>query len=143
MAGVTFTFNNFKSLVELNIGIAQRLDENRAESFTLLYCDFNDITTDNVLEALSSTLRQSDSILHYDREYFFVLPYTDKYGAEVVKQIFEDVFEKNIPNFMVSYPVDGENAKELLTMLQESVSTFLKKDLDYLDRFIKEEEGLE
>jgi len=139
MAGVYFTFNNFDALLQLNIGIAKRLDENRAESFTLLYCDFGEISSENVQDSLSTALRSSDSIANYDTDYFFILPYTDKYGAEVVKQIFEDLFETTIPNFMVSYPVDGENAKELIGMLQESVSTFLKKDLDYLDRFLLEE----
>ena len=143
MAGVTFTFNNFKSLLDLNIGIAQRLDENRAESFTLLYCDFGDIATENIKDTISTALRNSDSIVHYDTDYYFVLPYTDKYGAEVVKQIFEDLFERDIPNFMISYPVDGESAAELLEMMQDSVSTFLKKDLDYLDRFFLEEEEKE
>ncbi len=138
MAGVHFTFNNFKALLELNIGIAQRLDENRAESFTLLYCDFDEIATQSITDSLATALRQSDSIAHYDTDYFFVLPYTDKYGAEVVKQIFEDIFERDIPYFMISYPVDGENANDLLEMLQDSVSTFLKKDLDYLDRFLEE-----
>lgn len=143
MAGVYFTFNNFKSLLQLNIGIAQRLDENRAESFTLLYCDFGDVATENIKETLATALRNSDSIVHYDTDYYFVLPYTDKYGAEVVKQIFEDLFERDIPNFMISYPVDGESAAELLEMMQDSVSTFLKKDLDYLDRFFLEEEEKE
>ena len=136
MAGVHFTFNNFKALLELNIGISQRLDENRAESFTLLYCDFSDVYSENMNESLSTALRTSDSIVHYDTDYYFVLPYTDKYGAEVVKQIFEDIFEKPIANFMISYPVDGENAFELLETMQDSVATFLKKDLDYLDRFL-------
>ena len=143
MAGVTFTFNNFKSLLDLNIGIAQRLDENRAESFTLLYCDFGDVATENIKETLATALRNSDSIVHYDTDYYFVLPYTDKYGAEVVKQIFEDLFERDIPNFMISYPVDGESAAELLEMMQDSVSTFLKKDLDYLDRFFLQEDEKE
>ena len=138
MAGVHFTFNNFKALLDLNIGISQRLDENRAESFTLLYCDFSAITTESVSTSLANALRSSDSIVNYDTDYYFVLPYTDKYGAEVVKQIFEDIFEKQIPSFMISYPVDGENSKELIEMLQDSISTFLKKDLDYLDRFIED-----
>ena len=140
MAGVYFTFNNFKALLDLNICIAQRLDENRAESFTLLYCDFGDVATENIKETLSTALRNSDSIVHYDTDYYFVLPYTDKYGAEVVKQIYEDLFERDIPNFMISYPVDGESSAELIEMMQDSVSTFLKKDLDYLDRFFLEEE---
>jgi len=33
MAGVYFGFDNFKQLLDLTIGLAQRLDENRAESF--------------------------------------------------------------------------------------------------------------
>ena len=140
MGGVYFTFNNFDALLQLNIGIAKRLDENRAESFTLLYCDFGDISNDNIKESIATALRTSDSIAYYDTDYFFILPYTDKYGAEVVKQIFEDLFEKTIPSFMISYPVDGENSQELLEMLQNSVSTFLKKDLSYLDRFLKEED---
>ena len=143
MAGVHFTFNNFQSLLELNIGIAQRLDENRAESFTLLFCDFGDVATESITDTLSTALRKSDSIVNYDTDYFFVLPYTDKYGAEVVKQIFEDLFDRDIPNFMISYPVDGETAEELIEMIQDSVSTFLKKDLDYLDRFLSKEEEKE
>jgi len=139
MAGVHFTFNNFKALLELNIGISQRLDENRAESFTLLYCDFSDVATDNITQSLATTLRSSDSIVNYDMDYYFVLPYTDKYGAEVVKQIFEDIFEKPIPGFLISYPVDGENANELLETIQNSVALFLKNDLNYLDRFLDEE----
>jgi hypothetical protein len=140
MAGTRFTFNNFQALLDLNIGISQRLDENRAESFTLLYCDFSSVYSDSINDSLATVLRGSDAIVHYDTDYFFVLPYTDKYGAEVVKQIFEDVFEQNVPYFMVSYPVDGENSSELLETLRDSVSTFLKKDLDYLDRFIEVEE---
>ena len=142
MAGTRFTFNNFKSLLDLNIGISQRLDENRAESFTLLYCNFDSIHSDNIKDSLATVLRGSDSIVNYDTDYYFVLPYTDKYGAEVVKQIFEDIFDKNIPYFMISYPVDGETSKELLETMQDSVATFLKKDLDYLDRFLEEDENL-
>jgi len=139
MAGVHFTFNNFQALLDLNIGISQRLDENRAESFTMLYCDLANIESADLVETLQTTLRRSDSVVNYDTDYFFILPYTDKYGAEVVKQIFEDLFEVDIPNFMISYPVDGEDSKELLETIQDNVSTFLKKDLDYLDRFILEE----
>ncbi len=139
MAGVYFQFGSFDALLKLNIGIANRLDENRAESFTLLYCDFSDLdTSDSIENSIIETLRTSDSVVNFDKNYFFVLPYTDKYGAEVVKQMFEDLFEKNIKSFMVSYPVDGENAEELLETLQDSVSTFLKIDLECLDRFLRE-----
>jgi hypothetical protein len=135
MAGVHFSFDNFEQLMQLNMGIADRLDENRAESFTLLYCDFSDIDKEVIKTSLEGTLRTSDSIVNHEGDYFFVLPYTDKYGAEVVKTMFDDFFAKYLNAFLLSYPVDGETPKAIFENLQDSVSTFYKKDLHCLDRF--------
>ncbi len=118
MAGVSFSFINFSSLIELNMGISERLDENRAESFTLLFCDFSDIEMDTIKVCLEDILRTSDAIVHYDHYYFFVLPYTDKYGATVVKNMFEEFFNTYIKSSTVSYPINGETADELLQALQ-------------------------
>ena len=137
MAGIYFSFDNFKQLMELNIGISQRLDENRAESFTLLYCDFSDIDKDVVDASLMDILRTSDSIVNHENDYFFVLPYTDKYGAEIVKKMFDEFFAKFLNSFLLSYPADGETAEEILSSMQDSTSLFLKNDLHCLDRFAK------
>jgi len=137
MAGIQFSFDNFQQLMELNIGISDRLDENRAESFTLLYCDFSGISEEIVDASLAEILRTSDSIVHDKSDYFFVLPYTDKYGAEIVKKMFDEFFAKFLDSFLLSYPVDGESPAEILGSMQDSVSTFYKKDLHCLDRFAK------
>ena len=92
MAGIHFTFDNFKQLISLNIGISDRLDENRAESFTLLYCDFKGIAPEIISSSLEEILRTSDAIVNDGTNYFFVLPYTDKYGAEMVKKMYDDFF---------------------------------------------------
>ena len=134
MAGIHFAFEDFKQLLALNIGIAERLDENRAESFTLVYCDFSGIDKEMVEASLQATLRTSDSIVNYGGDHFFVLPYTDKYGADIVKKMFDKFFDKFLNSFLISYPVDGETAMELIDVLQNSVSTFCKKDLVYLDQ---------
>jgi len=133
MAGIRFSFENFKQLLELNIGISDRLDQNRAESFTLLYCDFSKIDKEVVDSSLEEILRTSDSIVNYGSDYFFVLPYTDKYGANIVKGMFDEFFAQFLNSFLISYPVDGEDAEELLEVLQNSVSRFCKKDLVFLD----------
>ena len=133
MAGIHFTFDNFKQVLELNIGISDRLDENRAESFTLLYCDFSGIDTSVIDASLEEILRSSDAIINHESDYFFVLPYTDKYGADTVKKMFDEFFAKFLGSFMLSYPVDGETPKELLSTMQDSTSTFLKHDLHCLD----------
>lgn len=137
MAGIHFSFENFRQLMDLNIGISNRLDENRAESFTLLYCDFSGISQDVVDTCLAEILRTSDSIVHEGNDYFFVLPYTDKYGAEIVKKMFDEFFAKFLNSFLLSYPVDGETSETILGAMQDSVSTFFKDDLHCLDRFTR------
>lgn len=137
MAGIHFSFENLKQLMELNIGIADRLDANRAESFTLLYCDFSGNTSDVVDASLVEILRTSDAIVNYESDYFFVLPYTDKYGAEIVKKMFDEFFAKFLKSFLLSYPADGETAEEIFSNMQDSVSFFHKKELHCLDRFAK------
>ena len=129
MAGVHFTFDNIQQLLSLSIGIADRLDENRAESFTILYCDFSSVAPDIIKMSLEQVLRTSDAISSHESDYFFVLPYTDNYGAEIVKKMFTDFFAKDIKSFMVSYPRDGETPKALLEGLQDIVSADYDNDL--------------
>jgi len=137
MAGVHFTFENFEQIMNLNIGIANRLDENRAESFTLLYCDFSEIEASMIDDSLLEILRTSDSIVNSGSDYFFILPYTDKYGTDIVKKMFDEFFAKYLNAFMLSYPADGETPTELFGAMQDSVSTFLKKELVCLDDFTR------
>jgi hypothetical protein len=137
MAGIHFSFDNFRELMQLNIGISDRLDQNRAESFTLLYCSFEGILPEIIDSSLGEILRTSDSIVNDGTDYFFVLPYTDKYGTGIVKGMFDEFFAQYLGSFMLSYPVDGETAEELFGNMQDSVSLFLKKDLHSLDRFAK------
>lgn len=137
MAGIHFSFDNFEQLVALNIGISERLDENRAESLSLLYCDFSGIPQETVDASLVEVLRSSDSISNEGSDYFFVLPYTDKYGTEIVKKMFDEFFAKTLNAFLLSYPADGETPKALFETMQDSVSLFYKKDLHCLDRFTR------
>lgn len=132
MAGVKFSFYNFSSLIELNIGISNRLDENRSESFTILFCDFSNTTQTLIDTNLPSLLRTSDSIVHNERYYFFVMPYTDRYGTAIVKRMIEEAFLSPIPSAAVCYPSDGENAAELLESLHAEVKKVHSIDLDCL-----------
>jgi len=130
MAGVHFSYFNFPSLLKLNMGIADRLDENRAESFTVLFCDFSDFDPQVIKESLQSVLRDSDSIVHYKQFYFFVLPYTDKYGAQVVNNMLHDFFAGEYNSTTVSYPADGDTPKELIRELEFNLFQEFKLELD-------------
>ncbi|MFA5216655.1 hypothetical protein [Sulfuricurvum sp.] len=132
MAGVMFSFYNFSSLIELNIGISNRLDENRSESFTILFCDFSGTSQSSIDTNLPSLLRTSDSIIHYEQYYFFVMPYTDRFGTGIVKRMIEEVFATPIPSAAVCYPSNGENAAELLESLHAEAKKIHHIDLDCL-----------
>ena len=133
MAGIHFSFDNLKQLLDLNIGISDRLDSNRAESFTILYCDFGKVSNELVASSLEQVLRNSDSIVNLKDDYFFLLPYTDRYGADIVRKMFEEFFVQDLNSHSVSYPRDGENPNELLEELQNSVSRIHENDLICLD----------
>lgn len=135
MAGVHFGFDNFKQLLDLTIGLAQRLDENRAESFTILYCDFQGVQQSVIDSSLEQILRNSDAIVNDKTNYFFVLPYTDKYGAGIVKNMFGEFFAVDLKAHMVSYPIDGENAETLTQELRDFMALKYKNDLRCLDSF--------
>jgi len=132
MAGVSFSFFNFSALIQLNIGIADRLDENRSENFAILFCDFSKVAPDTIETNLESLLRTSDSIVHYENYYFFILPYTDRYGTGIVKRMVEELFSTSIPSSAVCYPINGENPSELLESLHSEVKKMHKIDLDCL-----------
>ncbi|RUM61909.1 MAG: hypothetical protein DSZ03_07705 [Sulfurimonas sp.] len=133
MAGVHFAYNNFPSLLQLNMGIADRLDDNRAESFTILYCNFQKVEDALIIESLEKVLRGSDVIVNSNKDYFFILPYTDKYGATIVKNMFEEFFDLYIPSYEASYPLNGETPEELFQSLQAGINKSLHTYLECLD----------
>ncbi len=142
MAGIHFSFLEFPSLIRLNMGISERLDENRSESFTILFCDFSDLDKEIIKESLQNVLRASDSIVHFDQFYFFVLPYTDKYGATIVKNMFEEFFNVYIRSVSISYPINGETVEEILVALQAKAKKEHDIYLECLDMTEKVQEKL-
>jgi len=132
MAGVTFSFYNFAALIDLNIGMAYRLDENRSESFTILFCDLSKFSQELIDALLPNLLRTSDSIVHYENYYFFVMPYTDRYGTGIVKRMIEESFASPVPSCAVCYPSNGENAQELFEALHVEAKKMHRIDLDCL-----------
>lgn len=135
--GVHFTFDNFKQLIDLTIGLAQRLDENRAESFTILYCDFSKVDSSVIDSSLEQILRNSDAIVNSATDYFFILPYTDKYGTGIVKNMFEEFFAKELQCCMVSYPIDGEKSELLVEELIDIAEKRFRNSLKCLRDFTR------
>ncbi len=133
MMSVPFSFYNFTGLVDLHRGIVERLDDAHLEAFSILYCDFEGLDKSKIDESLNQVVRSSDSYVHNDDAFFFVLYQTDKYGATVVANMFEEFFGKYIRHEVVSFPRDGDTAQELFDSLQAIVKKKLNIDLECLD----------
>jgi len=131
--GVPFSFYNFSGLVDLQRGIVERLDDAHLEAFSILYCDFEGLDKTKVEESLQQVVRSSDSYVHNDNAYFFILYQTDKYGATIVANMFEEFFAKYIRHDVVSFPRDGETAQDLFDALQSSVKKKMDVYLECLD----------
>lgn len=131
--GIPFSFYNFTGLVDLQRGIVERLTDTRLEAFSILYCDFSGLDKKKVEESLKLVVRSSDSYVHNDNAYFFILYQTDKYGATVVANMFEDFFATYVKHDVVSYPREGETAQDLFDALQASVKKKYDIDLECLD----------
>lgn len=132
MAGVAFSFDNFAALIDLNIGMAYRLDENRSESFTILFCDLTGLPQETIDAKLPTFFRTSDSIVRYEDYYFFVMPYTDRYGASIVKRMVDEGFSRTSASCAVCYPSNGENSEELFESLHAEAKKMHHIDLDCL-----------
>ena len=131
--GVHFSFYNFTGLIDLQRGIAERLDVAHLEAFSILYCDFTGLDKAKIDESLMQVIRSSDAYVHNDNAYFFILYQTDKYGATTVANMFEEFFAQYIKHEVVSFPRDGETAQDLFDSLQAGVKKKLDIDLECLD----------
>jgi hypothetical protein len=131
--GVQFSFYNFTGLIDLHRGIVDRTDDSRLEAFSILYCDFSKFTKEKVSESLSQVLRSSDSYVHNNHDYFFILYQTDSYGSGIVLNMFQEFFAQDIKHYISTYPKDAESAQELFDAIQAGVKKKLNIDLECLD----------
>ncbi len=131
--GVHFSFYNFTGLIDLQMGIVERLNDSRREAFTILYCDFSNLDKEQIETSVEQVVRSSDAYVHNDGNYFFLLYQTDIYGAQVVAGMLEEFFATKIKHDIVAFPKNADTSQELFDALQASVKKKLDIDLMCLD----------
>lgn len=136
MAAVVFSLKNLASLIQLNIGFAERFDERHIESFTLIYMRLIGLKHDIEPLEIASIMRETDAFALHDRHLFMTLPFTDKYGAVVVKNMLEEMINEPIASIEVSFPSDGDTPSEMLQSIQAQSIQRFNEALEFLDPFI-------
>ena len=131
--GVHFSFYNFTGLINLQMGIVERQNDSRREAFTILYCDFSNLDKKQIETSVEQVVRSSDTYVHNDNDYFFLLYQTDIYGANVVSGMLEEFFATKIKHDIVAFPKDADTPQDLFDALQASVKKKHNIDLECLD----------
>ena len=118
MAGQLFLFDDFSSLLKMEIGRSLR---NREElhRFSLLYFQIHE-TPERIQEVCSELLRYSDAIFHKEGDFLLILPETDRDGALHIPMLLEKYFKRPVYDAVVSFPEDGKSEEDLIAVLVEA-----------------------
>ena len=132
---VEFCFEDLENLIEYEIGKIRRMIP--FGKLSVLYFSVPSLDeAEKVYKLLVTVLRESDAIFVKDTNFFLVLPLTDKEGAEFIYTAIEGFFDKKFPKVISCYPLDGENAEELLKQIIKNAKFNYEVELN--DFFIKE-----
>jgi hypothetical protein len=120
MAANQFNFSDFPSTLERELGRIKRYNFNSLEQLSLMYMHFSVSDIPIVLSILPENLRSSDAIYQKGSHFFLLLPNTHREGALHIVNVIGELLENDFKHVVVSFPEDGESAKDLLAMMEES-----------------------
>lgn len=131
MAGVYFTFDNFRSLVSHEIGVLERFDKQKETKFSLLFFPMKNMDTTSVMHAMKKILRESDAVFEHKDGYYLLLSRTDLEGALHVLNQFEDFFGEKLSEVILTYPDDGNSAEVIFKKLHDYAKNWCQSELSF------------
>ena len=121
MAAKIFSPVDILSIIDLEIALIKRYKnvKDYAKNLSLIYFSLPD--SKEYDEIFEKFLRQTDVVIRENEHYIVVLHGTNEKGAiELLSGIQEFLNAKPI-DLVVAYPIDGKDAKELTTKLQDEI----------------------
>jgi len=117
MSGQRFSFDDFHSLLRMEVGRGRRVKE-VPYRFSLLYFQLHE-TPEMVQDVAKEMLRQSDAVFHRKEHFFLILPETDKEGALHIPRLLEEYFKRPVFDSAVTFPEDGDTEEDLVATLAD------------------------
>lgn len=120
MAAKRFLSDDFLSIIDLEISIIERYNENA--KLSLIYFRLPDRQEyDEIFERI---LRQTDAFIQEEEHFIAILYHTDTSGAAELLAGVQNFLDEKPLDMIVTYPKDGHNAKDLLSKLNEDIHEY-------------------
>lgn len=121
MASTSFSKKDLISLVNHHIALLNRFGIGDNAPFSIVYFSLEHKSEMDSIEIFQKILRQTDALVQIDNYFIVMLPGTDWNGATKLLDGIQDFLSQEKQDNIVSFPDDGENAKALLSKLENII----------------------
>ncbi len=131
MSSVVFTRQDATSLIDHHIALLKRFDVTEDNEFSVIYFSFKDKANHELSVIFQKLLRKTDALFQDENSMIVFLPGTDWNGATELLSGIQDFLNQPLNDNIVTYPVDGENATDMLDKLKKLVKENENVDLNF------------
>lgn len=121
MSSVVFDKQNIESLVSHHIALLKRFDTTEDDEFSVIYFNLGKKKDEELSTVFQKILRKTDALFQEGDDVTVMLPGTDWNGATELLSGIQEFLSQPLLDNVVTYPDDGDNAKDLLNKLGELV----------------------
>lgn len=121
MSSVVFDKQNIESLVSYHIALLKRFDTTEDDEFSVVYFHLGNKKDEELASVFQKILRKTDALFQENDDVVVMLPGTDWNGATELLSGIQEFLGQPLMDNVVTYPDDGNNAKDLLNKLGELV----------------------
>lgn len=121
MSSVVFDKQNIESLVSYHIALLKRFDTTEDDEFSVIYFNLGNKKDRELATVFQKILRKTDALFQEKDDVVVMLPGTDWNGATELLSGIQEFLGQSLMDNVVTYPDDGNNAKDLLNKLGELV----------------------
>jgi len=123
------TLDILKSIIDHQIAMINRFDQNSIEEFSLLFIKLDHIMELEIKKMVQIIFRDSDLIFEYENNYIILLPKTNWNNSIKILQGLQEFLSQNYKESIITFPDDGKSTNELLNRFKNLVKKNYNIDL--------------
>jgi len=123
------TLDILKSIIDHQIAMINRFDQNSIEEFSLLFIKLDHIMELEIKKMVQIIFRDSDLIFEYENNYIILLPKTNWNNSIKILQGLQEFLSQNYKESIITFPDDGKSTDELLNRFKNLVKKNYNIDL--------------
>lgn len=132
MSSVVFNKQNIQSLIEHHIALLNRFNITEDNEFSVIYFNIDKLDETELSVVFQKLLRQTDALFHENTDILVMLPGTNWNGATELLSGIQEFLNQPLMDNIVTYPDDGDNAKDLLFKLNSLIKENCNKNINLI-----------